>query len=89
MPAVQKIGIIQLAPEFPEQEVRCRVESFDFTAHAAREDMRAYVNRVKPRRVILVHGDAPAMQWYADTLRSDLPDCQVILPEPGIPIALD
>ncbi len=72
----------------PPVPLNCTVESFDFSGHSDREALRAYANRVKPRRIILVHGDEPALRWFEATLRADLPDSEVIIARKEQPIAL-
>jgi Cft2 family RNA processing exonuclease len=80
--------IVQLSPEFPPQPLRCQVEEFNFSAHATRESLRAYVNKVRPKKVILVHGDAPAIEWFRQTLSADLPGSEILTPTPGVPLEL-
>lgn len=80
--------MVQVSPEFPAQELRCSVEKFNFSGHASRESMRAYVNKVRPKKIVLVHGDLPAIEWFTETFRGDLPGSEVITPTPGVPLAL-
>jgi Cft2 family RNA processing exonuclease len=70
------------------QPVRCRVEHFDFTAHAQREDLLGYILEVKPRVCVLVHGDAPALAWFQQELAAQAPGMKVIVPPPGEGIEL-
>jgi Cft2 family RNA processing exonuclease len=79
-------GTVQLSPEFPPQKLECPIEQFSFSAHGSRESIRDYILRVRPKTVILVHGDVPAVQWFADTLKADLPESRVVIPLPGEPI---
>lgn len=79
---------IRLDAKLPEVELRCRVESFDFSAHATREQIVDYVKQVNASKVLLVHGDAPAQEWFTRTLREALPQSEVISPEPGQPLNL-
>ncbi|MBV9127881.1 MAG: MBL fold metallo-hydrolase [Verrucomicrobia bacterium] len=72
----------------PGQELRATVDKFDFSAHADRESIRAWVRRVAPKKVVLVHGDPAAVRWFQETLRADLPDSEIILPPPGVAIEL-
>jgi Cft2 family RNA processing exonuclease len=65
------------------QPVRCRVEHFDFTAHAQREDLLGYILDVKPRVCVLVHGDRPALEWFKQELAAQAPGMKVIVPPPG------
>ncbi|PTX92169.1 MBL fold metallo-hydrolase [Verrucomicrobia bacterium LW23] len=74
-------GNVVLTPEVGEQPVRCRVEYFDMTAHAQREDLLGYIKAVNPRVCVLVHGDPPALEWF----KAELADTgiKVVLPPPG------
>ncbi len=71
------------------QRIRCEVKHFDFTSHAQREDILAYILRLNPRQCILVHGDPDAMQWFQDQLSEQAPKMKTIIPEPGVEIQLD
>lgn len=79
---------VDLDERKPPVEVRARIESFDFSAHAAREPIVEYVCAVQPKKILLVHGDAPAMDWFAAKLSAELPQSEIILPEPGEEITL-
>ena len=81
-------GTVQLSPEFPPQQLNCAVEQFNFSAHATRESIRAYVNKVRPKKVILVHGDLPAVEWFRAALAEDLPESEILTPTPGVPLDL-
>ena len=80
--------IVQLSPEYPPQPLKCDVEQFTFSAHATRESLRAYVNKVRPKKVILVHGDEPAVEWFRTALSTDLPGSEILTPTPGVPLDL-
>lgn len=77
---------VQLSPEYPPQRMLCQMEQFNFSAHASRESIRAYVNKVRPKKVILVHGDESAIEWFRSTLAADLPGSEIIVPTPGVPL---
>jgi len=70
------------------QPVRCRVEHYDLTAHALREDLLDYILRTSPRVCVLVHGDPPAMEWFRDQLAAKAPGMKVIIPEPGVALEM-
>ncbi len=74
---------VVLDPKLPPVEVQCRVESFDFSAHAVREDIVNYVKELNPGRILLVHGDPPAQEWFTRTLQQELPGKEIISPEGG------
>jgi hypothetical protein len=50
--------------------------------------LRAYATRVSPKKILLIHGDPAAAEWMRATLSTDLPECEVIVPEPGVPVSL-
>ena len=74
---------VVLDKRLPPVQVNCRVESFDFSAHATRETLLDYVKEVKPGKVILAHGDEPAQLWFQREINSALPSTEVLRPEPG------
>jgi Cft2 family RNA processing exonuclease len=45
------------------EEVKCTIKQFRFPSHSKREDLLEIVKRLKPEKVILVHGDADAIDW--------------------------
>ena len=44
--------------EFDEEEVKCTIEQFRFSSHSKREELLTIVKKLKPVRVVLVHGDS-------------------------------
>ncbi|MGF1657080.1 MAG: MBL fold metallo-hydrolase [Verrucomicrobiales bacterium] len=76
-------GRVSFTEKGAEREIASRVESFNFSAHASREDLLAFINEVSPKQLILVHGDPAAVAWFANNARETLPDCKVICPQPG------
>jgi Cft2 family RNA processing exonuclease len=81
--ATPRGGQVVLNSQYGAQPVRCRVEHFDFTAHAQREDLVDYIVEANPRTCLLVHGDAPALDWFKQELGKRAPDMRVIVPPPG------
>ena len=67
----------------PPIPLRCHIEEFQFSGHASRESLRNYALLLKPRKVVLVHGDRPAIDWFQLALFKELPGTEVIVPEPG------
>jgi Cft2 family RNA processing exonuclease len=61
----------------------CEVDNFDLTAHANREEMLDFVGRVKPRTVLLTHGEADARTWFKEQIRARHPKIRVVQPGPG------
>jgi len=77
-------GEVALDPDKPPQRVRCNIEQFQFSAHATREALIEYAKKISPRKIVLVHGDPPAVEWMRATLSAELPDSEVIVPTPGV-----
>lgn len=67
----------------------CRMEVFDFSAHAPREALMDYAERTAPDTLLLVHGDQPALQWFQSEAQRRLPATKVLIPPPGDPLDLD
>ncbi len=76
-------GRADMGSDFGEIDIRCRVDSFDFTSHCNREHMRDYVVRIRPRNVLLVHGDLPSLEWFQQELRECLPESNIMIPPSG------
>jgi len=81
-------GEVALDPDKPAQRIRCGIEQFQFSAHATRETLIDYAKKISPRKIVLVHGDPPAVEWMRATLSAELPDSEVIIPEPGAELDL-
>ena len=67
----------------PGIPLRAHVEEFNFSAHASRESLRAWIGKVRPKKVLLVHGDEPAIEWFRAALAADLPESEICVPPPG------
>lgn len=63
-------------------QLNCVVEDFDFSGHARREELLEFAVRTRPKKLLLVHGDPPAMAWFKERLDTMLPETEVIIPEP-------
>jgi Cft2 family RNA processing exonuclease len=86
--AAQRGDLVALDPDEPPQELRCHIETFQFSAHASRESLVAYVRKLAPKKVLLVHGDPPAVEWVRAQIAAALPGSDVIVPAPGLEIHL-
>ena len=81
-------GLVMLDPDEPAQRVRCNRKQFQFSAHASRESLMDYAKKLAPKKIILVHGDPPAVEWMRTTLSAQLPGSEVIVPTPGVELEL-
>src|SRR5947207_2438898 len=83
-----RAGEVALDPDKPPQRIRCNMEQFQFSAHATRESLVDYAKRIAAEKILLVHGDPPAVEWMRATLSNELSDSEVIVPAPGLEIEL-
>jgi Cft2 family RNA processing exonuclease len=77
---------IALGSDEPPQRVHCNIKEFQFSAHASRESLINYARKLAPKKVILIHGDPPAVDWMRAKLLIELPGAEVIVPTPGMEI---
>ncbi len=75
--------LVRLEADEPPSPLACQVKDFNFSAHASRETLRSWIAQVKPKKVLLVHGDPCAMEWFSQSIASDLPETEIIIPAPG------
>ncbi len=68
------------------QPLHCEVERFRFSGHSHRRDLIQLVEKLKPKKVVLVHGDTDARQWMADNIQFFYPHIEVYLPGVGEPL---
>lgn len=80
--------LIDLGPPGTPVPFRCHREIFTLSAHARREDLLSYAVKVRPKTILLVHGDDPAVEWFQRELYAALPGTRVIAPPPGQAIDL-
>lgn len=80
--AAEKGDLIELDENLPPVALNCEVESFDFSGHATREQLRDYAVELSPSKVFLVHGEMDAMNWFQQEFQVSLPNTEVIIPEP-------
>lgn len=79
---------VALDPDEPPQRVRCKMKEFQFSAHASRESLIDYAKKLAPGKIVLVHGDPPAVAWMRAKLVSELAGSEVIVPTPGVELEL-
>ena len=80
---------IVLDKDHPPIPLLCDVREFSFSAHTNRENLRNYATLLRPSKIVLVHGDRPALDWFQLSLFRELPDAEVIIPEPGRSYSLE
>ncbi|MEM8953336.1 MAG: MBL fold metallo-hydrolase [Verrucomicrobiota bacterium] len=84
----QQGELITLHPDDPPVLLSAKVEKFDFSGHAPRDQLVDAITRLSPRKVLLIHGDPPSLAWMKQTLEQRLPTAKIIIPAPGESIPL-
>ncbi len=86
--SAQRGDNIVLDPKLPPVPLRCHIDEFNFSAHASRESLLKYAIGLNPKKIVLVHGDRAAIEWFQLKLYRELPGAEIIIPEPGRKITL-
>jgi len=63
-------------------KVNARVERFELSGHAERDELLQFAVQTKARSIVLTHGDPLARAWFAQELATQLPGTKVIDPVP-------
>jgi Cft2 family RNA processing exonuclease len=63
-------------------KVKARVERFELSGHADREELLEFAIQTEARCIILTHGDQPARDWFAAQLAEKAPKIKVLDPVP-------
>jgi Cft2 family RNA processing exonuclease len=79
---------VTIDPVSAPQRLRCHIDQFQFSAHASRESLIAFAERLSPKKVVLVHGDPLAVEWMRARLALDLSNSEIIVPTPGTELEL-
>ncbi|MDA0683156.1 MAG: MBL fold metallo-hydrolase [Bacteroidetes bacterium] len=74
---------VVLHPARGPQPVMCDVDKFRFSGHSHRRDLLKLVDKLRPSKIVLVHGEAKAKAWMAENIRFHHPDIEVHTPTPG------
>jgi Cft2 family RNA processing exonuclease len=76
--------LVSLDPALGPVKLKCEVKAFDFSGHAPRQQLLDYVDRVRPKKVFLVHGDDDAVAWFEAEIPKRHPAMEVVVPQPGM-----
>ncbi len=63
-------------------KIKARVERFEMSGHADREELVEFAVQSGARCVVLTHGDPPARAWFVDQLTTRMPQTRVLDPVP-------
>lgn len=64
-------------------KIKARIERFELSGHADREELLEFAVQAAPRSLILTHGDPDARAWFARELPTRLPKTKILDPIPG------
>jgi Cft2 family RNA processing exonuclease len=62
--------------------VKARVDRFELSGHAERDELLQFAVQTKARSIVLTHGDPGARAWFTEALGVKLPSARVFDPEP-------
>ena len=79
---------VSLDPRRRPVRRRCKLDEFTLSAHATRDGLLDYVKRARPKKLLLVHGDPPAVAWFAREVPKVCPQIEVVIPAPGVPVEI-
>ena len=63
-------------------KIKARVERFEMSGHADREELVEFAQQTGARSIVLTHGDPPARAWFLEQLAQKMPRTQVLDPVP-------
>lgn len=77
---------LKLGPASRDITVQCQIEKFHFSAHSHRGNLLRIVEKLRPRQVILVHGERGAAGWMRETIKQHFPNTDIHIGEKGVEI---
>lgn len=63
-------------------KLKARVERYELSGHADREELLEFALQTQARSVVLTHGDPPARAWFVEQLTARAPQMKVLDPVP-------
>jgi Cft2 family RNA processing exonuclease len=86
--AAQNGRSVTLSEESGPQPIRADVERFRLSGHSHRQQLLGLAERLRPEKIVLVHGETEAKDWMQTHLRERLPGAEVWRPRQGEPLEL-
>ncbi len=74
---------VLLSDKSGHQEVKCEVQKFRLSGHSDRDELLSIVDKVSPKKVLLVHGEQVARDWMKSAIEKKHPEIEVICPNQG------
>lgn len=69
-------------------KVNCKIDKFDLSSHADRDELLNFALRCDPRVVVLTHGEEESRNWFMDELMDVAPHIGVVIAQDSEPIRL-
>lgn len=63
--------------------LRARIERFELSGHAEREELLEFALQANPRAIVLTHGDPKARNWFEQEINARAEGTKVVDPVPG------
>ncbi|MDF9833171.1 Cft2 family RNA processing exonuclease [Ereboglobus sp. PH5-5] len=63
-------------------KIKARVEKFELSGHADREELLQYAVQCNPRSIVLTHGEPASRAWFMEQLTEALPKAKITDPVP-------
>lgn len=63
-------------------KINARIERFELSGHADREELLEFALQATPRAIVLTHGDQEARDWFTQQINAKNPAIKVIDPVP-------
>jgi Cft2 family RNA processing exonuclease len=63
-------------------KIKARIEKFELSGHADREELLQFAVQSAPRAIVLTHGEPASRAWFAEQLADALPKTKIIDPVP-------
>jgi Cft2 family RNA processing exonuclease len=73
----------ELKKLFGLEKIACQLEIFQFSAHSNRRELLAMIKQLKPKKVVFVHGEQPALEWMQAQSKQIFPQCDTLIPQKG------
>ena len=69
-------------------EVQCQVKRYYFPSHSRREELVQIVDSLKPKKIVIVHGEPDAHSWFGEKILNKYPSILIYSAELGREITL-
>ena len=64
-------------------KLKARIDRFELSGHAEREELLEFALQAKPRAIVLTHGDPEARKWFEQEINARAEGTKVVDPVPG------